>query len=156
MTKLKPAEDAPADFAWPEPLVIDIIAERYQDIADRHERLTLARLQAQALGEIYAGRDRPAAAARVELIAFCAARRIAPDRVARVDLAVFWELAHVATTRFRTSPRIRDTICRRLEAALERVRPTPPRQDQSKDQGDQRPRPAARASAGVLRQAVSG
>ena len=127
MTKSKPSEGHPAELDWPEPLVIDIVCERYPDIAPRSERLALARLQAQALREAYLGRDRRAAAARVDLIAFCAARGIASERIARVDLAVFWELEQIAGTRFRTSPRQRAEIGRRLEAAMETVRAQAPR-----------------------------
>ena len=125
MTKLKPSDDASVDLDWPEPLVIDIVSERFPDIVVRDERMTLARLQAQALREAYAGRDRRAAAARVELIAFCAARGIPAERIARVDLAVFHELGQIAATRFRTSPRVRIEICRRLDVALAKMRIDP-------------------------------
>ena len=125
MMKSKQVEDT--DFHWPEPLVIDIVSERYPDVAAWPERMMLARLQAQALFEVYAGRDRPAAAARLELIAFCAARDIGPERIARVDVAVFKELAHLATARCRTSPRTAESILRKLETALERVCPAAPR-----------------------------
>ena len=145
MTRSKQVEDT--DFTWPEPLVIDIVCERYPDIAAWPERLSLARLQAQALFESYAGRDRPAAAARLELIAFCAARGIGPERIARVDVAVFTELAHLATTRFRTSPRTAGSILHKLEAALERVHGAPPRRQPAA--------PAPRTAPG-LRVAVAG
>ena len=125
MTKLKQSDAAPVDLDWPEPLVIDIVSERFPDIVAREERMALARLQAQALREAYAGRDRRAAAARVELIAYCAARCISTERIARVDLAVFHELSQIASTRFRTSPRLQTEICRKLAAALERIRGTP-------------------------------
>ena len=124
MTKLKQSDTTPVDLDWPEPLVIDIVSERFPDIVTRAERLALARLQAQALREAYAGRDRRAAAARVELIAFCAARGISAERIARVDLAVFHELGQIATSRFRTSPRQQSEIYRRLEVALEKIRMT--------------------------------
>lgn len=144
MTRSKQVEDT--DFTWPEPLVIDIVCERYPDIAAWPERLSLARLQAQALHESYAGRDRQAAAARLDLIAFCAARGIGPERIARVDVAVFKELAQLATTRFRTSPRTAETILLKLEAALERVCIEPARRQ---------PEVPAYRGAG-LRVAVSG
>ena len=54
--------------------------------------------------------------------ASAAARGIASERIARVDLAVFWELGQIAGTRFRTSPRLRAEIDRRLAAAMETVR----------------------------------
>ena len=144
MTKSKQVEDA--DFHWPEPLVIDIVSERYPDVASWSERMTLARLQAQALFEIYAGRDRAAAAARLELITFCAARDIGPERIARVDVAVFKELAHLATTRFRTSPRTSESILRKLETAVERVCPAPPRRQPAAPA--YRAAPALRAAIG--------
>ena len=127
MTRAKQVEDA--DFTWPEPLVIDILCERYPDILDWPERLTLARLQAHALRESYAGRVRQAAAARLDLIAFCAARGIGPERIARVDRAVVQELAHLATTRFRTSPRTSGAILHQLEAALQRLDAEPQRRE---------------------------
>ncbi len=125
MMKSKHVDDA--DFTWPEPLVIDIVCERYPDLGAWSERLTLARLQALSLFESYAGRDRQAAAARLDVVAFCAARNIGPERIARVDVAVIKELAHLAATRFRSSPRTVASILQKLDDALERLCPAPPR-----------------------------
>ena len=127
MTKLQPVEDAPGDFEWPEPLVIEIVAERYPDIVAWPERLALSRLQANALREGFAGRDRQAAAARLELIAFCAARGIGPERIAKVDQVVCRELSHLVATRFRTSPRTSDSILHQLDVVLDRLGGAPRR-----------------------------
>ena len=114
-----------ASFEWPEPVVIDIVCERYQDIADDRARTTIARLQAAALRELVAGHPRHAAALRLELIAACAARSIAAERIGRADLAVLFELTQIVSARYRNSPRLKAEACDRLDDALTQLRPEP-------------------------------
>ncbi len=121
MPKTSHTDETDGLFAWPEPVVIDILAERYQDIA-APGRMTIARLQASALRELYAGRPRRAATLRLELADACEITGISADRAGRADLAVFWELTQLIDARFRNSPRSKALICLKIEAALDELR----------------------------------
>lgn len=147
----KPRQDQ-ALFEWPEPVVIDVVCERYQDL-DADARTTIARLQAAALRELVAGRLRQAAALRLELIAACAARGVAAERIGRADLAVLFELTQIATARYRNSPRLKAEACERLDAALTQLRPEPESLEQSRPE---RSRPRRAAAAGTRSAAAIG
>lgn len=114
-------------FDWPEPLVIDLIGDQYRDVAGFPERMTIARLQANALRALFDDAENPSLDPRLELIVYCAARGIGPAWIARADRAVFWELTKIVAKRFRTSPRARAEVREMLHAALGRLATeTPP------------------------------
>lgn len=102
---------------WPEPLVLDLITEIYGSVSAHQDIWTAARLHARFLRGLIEGETRPASAARLELIATCAARAVDPEAIERAEQTVFRELTGLAHTRFRNSPRLRLQVLARLATA---------------------------------------
>ena len=103
-------------FEWPEPLVIDAIAECYDQTQDW---MVAARSHASFLRELIEGEPRRSASLRLQLISVCAARGIDPVTIETADKAAFRELTRIVQARFRNSPRLRLQHIRRLRAALD-------------------------------------
>jgi hypothetical protein len=118
MIQHHPESRAGGHFDWPEPLVIDLIHERYCDRLESSDSIRLAKLQERTLRALFDGAPLRFSALRLELTVSCAARGIDLETIAKADRAVFWELTRLVGTRFRTSPRTRVAIAEELYAAL--------------------------------------
>ena len=117
---LPEARDA-RHFKWPEPLVIDLIHERYSHTVAARDSIMLAKLQERTLRALFDGATLRSSALRLELVVCCAARGVDHEAIARIDRAVFSELTRLVETCFRTSPRVRAAIAEELCVALKSI-----------------------------------
>lgn len=105
-------------FAWPEPLVIELIGDQYTGLIDGSRRMAVAKLHEQLLRSLVEGRETHCAALRCKLLAHCRASGLDAEVIARIDHAVLFELIRILGMRFRNSPRLHHAYALHLQATL--------------------------------------
>ncbi len=105
-------------FEWPEPLIIDVINEKYRHVVEPRDSIMLAKMQERTLRALFYGATPRSSELRLELTVCCAARGIDRKTITTIDKVVLLELVRLVDRCFRTCPRKRLAIAEELNAAF--------------------------------------